>query len=414
VSRPKLLLPLGILAAGLLVVALVIATRPRAQAQATQRIAPLVEVIEARPQPVRFEVQTQGTVMPRSQSELVAQVAGEVIWVSPSLVSGGFFEAAEALVRIDPSDYEAELEGARAAVARARSERSRAARQLERQEQLAQREVVSEALMDDVRTAFRVADAALREASALLRRAERDMERTELRAPYAGRVREENVDVGQFVARGTSVARLYAVDYAEVRLPVPDRELRFIDVPLAYRNESASSAGAEPAPGPAVRLYAEFAGEAREWMGHIVRTEGELDPKSRMVHLVARVEDPYGRLQETRAAPLAVGLFVNAEILGREVLDTIVLPRSALHETEAGPSVLVLEDDGRLRFRAVDVLRLRRDQVILAGDRLTGERVCTSPLRAAVDGMHVRVIGESEPLSAISAGQPGSESESLR
>jgi RND family efflux transporter MFP subunit len=372
--------------------------------------APLVRTVRVEPQPVQFTVRAHGTVVPRTESELVPQVSGEVVWVSPALVSGGFFEAGEPLVRIDRRDYEADLESARAGAARAQSEYGRATKERERQQRLAHRSVASEARIDDAENAYRAAKAALREAEARLDRAERDLERTGLRAPYAGRVRTERVDVGQFVSRGVAIATLYAVDYAEVRLPIPDRELAYVDLPLAYRPGAGSEAEAGTAAaenGSPVRLRAEFAGREHVWTGRIVRTEGEIDPKSRMVHAVARVEDPYAREAGRERPPLAVGLFVEAEILGRSVDAAVMLPRAALRRDEAGPGepsrdghfVLVVSDESRLEFRPVEVLRRERERVVIGAGLAAGERVCVSPLRAPVDGMAVRVAGEATPES---------------
>ena len=254
-----------------------------------------------------------------------------------------------------------------------------------------------------------MAEATLRDARVQLENAERDLSRTEIRAPYAGRVREESVDQGQFVTRGAKVARIYAVDYAEVRLPVPDRELRYLDVPLGYRPTPGSDA-APAAPGPPVELRAEFAGREHEWSGRIVRTEGEIDPKSRMVTLVARVEDPYGAgpegaglegdaPAEGERPPLAVGLFVHAEILGRELPDAVVLPRIALRE---GDRVLVLDEAGALRFRDVEVLRLEREQVVIGAGLEVGEEVCITPLAGAIDGMAVRATRSASVEAAAS------------
>jgi RND family efflux transporter MFP subunit len=224
-------------------------------------------------------------------------------------------------------------------------------------------------------------------------------------------VRSERVDVGQFVSRGQSIATLYAVDFAEVRLPVPDRELQFLAVDLDRRN----GAGAED--GPEVRLHAEFAGRDRTWSGRIVRTEGEIDPKSRMVHLVARVEDPYGVHTEEQRSPLAVGLFVEAEILGREVEGVFVVPRAALRPAsrEAPDRVLVVDAESRLRVRPVEVLRTEREQVLIGAGLAPGERIALTPLQAVVDGMAVRVAGaggEEEapeaPAETASAGESAS------
>ena len=138
-------------------------------------------------------------------------------------------------------------------------------------------------------------------------RAERDLDRADVTAPYAGRVRSKNVDVGQFVTVGTSIATVYAVDVAEVRLPLPDGELAYLDLPLAYRGTSNQR-------GPHVTLSTTFAGARYEWTGRVVRTEGEIDPVSRMVHVVAEVQDPYAVGPDPNRPPLAVGMYVEAQI----------------------------------------------------------------------------------------------------
>lgn len=243
---------------------------------------------------------------------------------------------------------------------------------------------MSRTTLDDAENAARVAAASLREAEAALEQARRDLERTELRAPYAGRVREKLVDVGQFVERGTPVARLYAVDYAEIRLPIPDEEMAFLDLPLDYRGAAHQGAG------PTVILRADFAGGRHAWEGRIVRTEGEIDPRSRMIHAVARVDDPYGRGTPGRP-PLHVGLFVEAEILGRELPGAVVLPRAALR---GDGRILVVDADDRLRGRQVDVVRVDGEQAIIRSGLAAGERVCVSPLETVTDGTKVRTVAD--------------------
>jgi RND family efflux transporter MFP subunit len=409
IVRKKALVPLAILIVAVFIIKIIMATEPRVEAGPARVNAPLVSVIEVQPRDLRFSVHTQGTVVPRTESDLIPQVSGEVIWVSPRLVSGGFFEAADPLLRIDPADHRVELEAARAVVARTKSEFARAETEIERQRSLAVQGVASQARIDDAENAFQVAEAELREETAKLARAERDLERTEIRAPYKGRVRSEKVDVGQFVSRGVSIGTLYATDYAEVRLPLPDRELFYLDIPFDLSGEQVTSDGGstEMQPGPEVQLRAEFAGEPRTWIGHIVRTEGEIDVKSRMVHLVARVEDPYGQTGTIGSAPLAVGLFVEAEIQGRRVENVFVLPRTALR-TDAGSDLVYLVDAGdRLRFKAVEVLRAERDDVVIGSGLRSGDRVCVSPMAAAVNGMAVRTL-----LAAEGEGRLGQQPQS--
>lgn len=405
--RPKLLAPLAILTVAVLGVVVIHATRDPIESRPPPSAAPLVRVVRAASQDVQLRVEAQGTVAPRRESDLVPQVSGEVEWVSPDLVAGGFFEAEQPLLRIERADYEAALESARANVARAESEHARARKELDRQQRLVDRSVSSEARIDDAENAFRVAAATLRERRAQLERAERDLQRTELRAPYPGRVRSEQVDEGQFVSRGAAVARLYAVDYAEVRLPLPDRELAYLDLELTApgRDDEAREAPT----GPPVELRALFAGREHRWQGRVVRTEGELDPKSRMVHVVVRVEDPYGTSGEgdPDRPPLAVGLFVEASIEGRRLEDVHVLPRSALRRErgEQRPHLLVVDDDSRLEIRDVEILRTEQERVIVGRGLRDGERVCVSPLRIVTEGMRVRVASDaSEDRELAGAG----------
>ena len=396
---PKLLVPLAILGVGVVGVVLLVATREVPETRKPPEVAPLVRVVEVRPQDWQYVVRSQGTVAPRTQSDLIAQVSGEVTWVSPNLVSGGFFAKGDPLVRIDRDDYEVGLQTARAVVARTQSEFDRAQTERERQRKLEAEGVASQARIDDADNAYRVAEASLAEARARLTRAERDLARTELRAPFEGRVRSENVDVGQVATAGQRIATLYAVDWAEVRLPIPDRELRYVDVPLGARSRNED--GRESV-GPEVRLHTEFAGRAHSWTGRVVRTEGEIDPKSRMVNVVARFEDPYGLHDGSDRPPLAVGLFVEAEILGETVSGVFVLPRTALRpgdpmDPDAPDAVHVIDAEERLHIRTVEVLRSEPERVVIGAGLAAGERVSISPLPGVVDGMSVRVAAEPAP-----------------
>jgi RND family efflux transporter MFP subunit len=363
----------GLGAAGLVI------TAPELESAPLEEVVAVVRVMAGVHQDLALVVRSQGTVEPRTESDLVSEVSGRVTWVSPALASGGFFEAEEPLLRIDPGDYEMARARARASLARAQGEWEHARENLARRENLAERNIASSSQLDDARRTSRVAEASLEEARVALRQADRDLARTEIRAPYAGRVREKNVDVGQFIARGSPAATLYATDYVEVRLPVPDSELAFLDLPL-FGGQALEG-------GPPVSLSARFAGREHTWLGRIVRTEGEIDPKSRMVRVVARVEDPY--VVSEQRAPLAVGLFVQAEITGPVANDVLVVPRSALREDGR---LLLVDAEDRIRLREAEVLRMDYEQAVVRAELKPGERVCVSPLQAAVAGMLVRPV----------------------
>jgi RND family efflux transporter MFP subunit len=394
--HPRLLLPLIVLSVGGLIALVIFGSGDQPEQEPLAPPAPLVRVLTVEPETVRLRVATHGTVAPRTESDLVSQVSGPVVWVSPALVSGGFFEEGEALLRVDARDYAVALERARATLARRLSERELAAKELERQRALEGRAAASEARLDAAENAERVSVAALREARALLDQADRDLARTKIVAPFTGRVREKHADVGQFVNRGQRVARIYAIDYAEIRLPVPDEELAFLDLPMVYRGDALDGEG------PSVELTALFAGQRHTWIGSVVRTEGEIDPRSRMVNVVARIEDPYER--SGSRPPLAVGLFVDAQILGRVLEDITVLPRTALHE---GDRVHVVDAADSLRLRGVEVLRRESSRVLIGSGLEPGERVSVSPLAVAMEGMRVRpvAVGEQLEIPQVAAGR---------
>ena len=368
------LIPVFISVFGFLICFALLSTGPKIKPQAPDAKPPLVRVLQASPSDHEFKAYARGTVMPRSETELIAEVSGRVIELSPAMVTGGFFNEGEVLLKIDPLDYEIALEQAKAQVQRSNSELATARKNYQRQLDLSKKQSTSQTLEDDARNRLQIAEAAEREANARLAAAERDLDRTVLKAPFEGRVRTEQVDQGQFLNRGSSVARLYAIDYAEVRLPIKDEELAFLEVSLRDGRLWQRQ--------PEVTLTAQFAGESHQWRGDIVRTEGELDPKTRMIQLVARVADPYGG-----DTPLAVGLFVDAEISGAVQPNVVRLPRAALISPN---EVYVVDQADRLEKRSVNVLRAQGDWVYINDGLSVGDWVCLSRLASAMPGMLVR------------------------
>ena len=380
----KRLLPPAIVLGALLVLVFLVRSRPVVESKPPVVPPPLVRTTIASLDTVQITVRSQGAVMPRTESALSAETDGQIVFVSPSFVPGGFFEKNELLVRLDPRD--AELAATRAA---ADTARFATALQIEVEEsRLAQdewRQLGSGTPMPLVLREPQLAQArANLEASvAALQQAKLNLERTEIRAPYAGRIRKKNVDVGQFLRRGDALATIYAINYAEIRLPIPDEELAYFDTPMQFRGEMARSEG------PPVVIGAEFAGRRHRWEGRVVRMEGEIDPMSRMVYAVARVQNPYGRGANPDRPPLGIGLFIEAEILGKRVPDVAILPRTAMHGENR---IAIIDEDSRLRFRMVDVLRIESDRVLVRSGIEAGDRVCLSALETQLEGMEVRVL----------------------
>ncbi|MDD9962149.1 MAG: efflux RND transporter periplasmic adaptor subunit [Gammaproteobacteria bacterium] len=372
-----------VLAVGVGVAALIVATGPTTVKQPSRPDIPVVQATPVQPRWVQMTVRAHGEVMPKTESNLVAEVAGRVVSVAPAMVSGGFFAKDDVLVEIESVDYRVALEQARARLASRRSDLDTAEKDFDRLEELAKTQFVSESARDAASNQLAVASAASRSAQASLERAERDLARTQITAPYDGRVRTERLDVGQFVNRGETIAALYSIDYAEVRLPIRDVDLAFLPLSLANRQSDE--------PPPKARLRAEFAGAEHFWVADIVRTEGELDPLTRMVNVVAQVPKPYE--PAGASPPLTVGLFVEAEIFGNWVEDVFIVPRTALQE---GGKVYVVADDGRLSFRNVAVLRRTGETLYLQGELESSEVICLSPLANATEGQRVRTILANE------------------
>ncbi len=343
---------------------------------------PLVDTLVLEDMTTRFAVRSQGTVRPRTETALSAEIAGTIVDVSPAFIAGRVFDAGESLLRIDPTNYLVAVEQAEALVKQRQLEYD-GAQKLLAQGYRAEAEAASAA-------------AALASAKAALTRAKRDLERTHIRLPYDGMVRSKAVDLGQFVSPGTRLGTVFATDFAEVRLPLTDQELAFIDLPAI---RSPSSGGAVE--GPAATLSAVRKGQRREWPARIVRTEGVVDETSRVTYAVARIEDPYqfdGELE-----PLPMGTFVSASIEGRRIDGVVRVPRNIIRGAD---ELIFVDDENRLQIREVQIVHADADYAYVGNGAEPGQRVLVTALDAPVNGMAVRTgdgeAAEGEPRIASS------------
>ncbi len=379
--QKKILYPLLALTLGLGLAALIASIEPEIPEQTFEPVPPTVRVIRAQVAGQYLTVESQGTVQPRTQSELIPEVSGRATWLSPSLVSGGAFQAGEPLLRIDDADYRTELRRSRAILQRAEVEQKHASDDLERMLSLRERQLASQQLVDDATRKYRVAEANLMESRAALEQALRDLERTELTAPFDGLVRSEHVDLGQFISRGESIAVIYATDYMEVRLPISADQVQYLGLPIDTRGLLTQEAQ------PQVTIAADFGDTRLIWEGALVRLEAEIDERSRLLYGVVQL-----KIDDNAETPfLPVGMFVQAEIRGQRVDAVVRLPRSAMRDNN---QVLVVDEENRLHFRQVSLLRLEHDEILVSEGIRAEELVCISPLQTVVEGMHVVPIVE--------------------
>lgn len=403
-TKKQIVLSLVMLLTAAAVTILMFLNRPTAKI-ADPDIKPVsVDVAEVVREDLRISVQAQGTVSPLRESSLLSEVRGRVVDVSPLFNVGGFVQAGEVLLRIDPRDYETSLLRAQAAVASAEStlaqERGRA--------EVAQREweklPAGSQRSDEARELYlrkpqlEQARASLQAAQADLNTARDNLERTVIRAPYDALIRAKHSDLGQFVSPGSPLADVVSVDYAEVRLPIPQNRLEYLTLP---------GLGGVDGDHAKIDLYTDLDGEVKHWEASLHRTEGVFDERSRVLYAVARIEDPYA-LRHPELEPLRIGTFVNADIQGRKLSNIVSLPRYVLR---AGNYVWVVDDKMRLTNRRVTLLRAGGDTVYVSDGLQDGELVCLTTLDASFDSSQVSIQSRTPTNRLTTEGRPGSDTD---
>lgn len=334
-----------------------------------------------------LRVRSQGTVQPRTRSTLLPEVSGKITELSPAFRPGGFFSKGDVLMKLEPLDYETAIVVAKAQLAQAEvilvEEKARADQALENWRALGRSGAPSALVTRAPQVAKAEADVAA--AKAQITKAERDLERTAIRAPYDCQVLEQAVDVGQFVSQGTILGRIFAVDYVEIRLPLPERESQYLNLPLTFRDQKNDTKEAAP-----VFLKATVAGRKVTWEGKIVRVEGSLDAETRQATAVAQVMDPYGMRKEG-TPPLTIGAFVEAEIAGSPLQDVYIIPRNAVR---AGNEIILIDrPQNTLRRMSVTPLVSNEKHIVISANApkspKEGDVLCLTPIPFPADGARV-------------------------
>ena len=378
----KAIITIAVLLAAVAAAAGIIMSRPMPEQLSVSETTSAIRAMTVVKESLRLKIRSEGTVTPKTQTNVIPEIKGRVTWLSPNLVVGGYFQAGDLLVTIDAADYEARTGLAQAQLLRAEAELEHKRFELQRLQTLIKDNLVSQSNLENAARAHKIAKANVIESKINLAQAERDLSRTKITAPFEGMVRSESIDIGQFVQQGAPIASIYASDAVEVRLPIVNAQLAYLDPANLQRGEL------DPATAPKIRLTARYAGTSFIWRGQLARTEGEIDAQSRMITAVARVRQDN---QSPDVPPLQVGAFVAAEIEGQYLDDIVRLPRAALRPNS---QVLIIDGDNRLRFRAVNVLRLENDFVIIDSGLESGEVVNLSPIQTVVDGMRVSLTFE--------------------
>jgi RND family efflux transporter MFP subunit len=387
----KVVLPLLILIAALAISLLIMQSTENPERRTRKTPATTVDVTQLNKQTYQVTIRTQGTVKPRTESTLIPEVSGRIIKTSKNFREGAFFEAGEELLQIEGSNYQIAVTVAEAQLAEAQlsfaEEKALADQALKNWHRLGKTTSPTALVLHKPQLAR--AKAGVASARALLKQAQLNLKRTRVIAPYAGRVLEQPVDIGQYVSPGTILAKIYAVDYAEIRLPLSNRQLEFVEIPESYRGESNSQNQSTE-----VTLTVNLGNQQHQWLGQIVRAEGTYDIKSRRLFVVAQVENPYGR-EQPQKPPLKVGQYVEAQIKGKTLKGVFVIPRSAVRENS---QILLVDKHNKLQMRAIKAI-WEDDQVLVINSGITeGELLCLTPVTFAAQGITVKPMLNGKPL----------------
>lgn len=373
----KVMLPGIIIIIVITISVIMVMAKPEPEKKQAVEIARNIRVVTAQSGRVVLSVKTQGTVQAKQQIDLVPQVSGQVVYVSDKFVSGGLFKKGELILRLEPRDYQYQVTAAESRVTESRQvlvrEQAEGALAKSEWDLLGHGEATDLTLR---KPQLADASAKLMAAEANLKVAILNLERTEIRAPFNGLLTTKNVDLGQYLSPGTNIGRFLSTDVLEVRLPMSSND-------LAQFNFAGLQSGKTTLD---VTLRGRLAGHQNHWKGKIVRTEGLIDSKTRIIYVVAELRGNQ-RISMDGKTPISIGQFVSAEVEGRVFESVFQLPRDVLRQ---GNSVLVVDENNKLQTRTVQVVESNRDFVVISGGLEDGDIICKSQLGVDVDGLLVK------------------------
>lgn len=388
--KKQIILPIVILVAGVIAFIGFSSLKTPPEVKADVENIPIVAVENIVVTPTTLHVNSYGIVKPKYETSLVAQVNGEIVELNAVFVRGGFVKKGQLLARIDPNDYHAALIDAQANMASARATLEKEVAQgkvAEREWNLITDTSPTELSLRKPQLAQELAR--VKSAQAAVLRAERNLQRTEIKAPYDAMIENRMIGLGSFVSVGTQIGKLLGTAIAEVRLPVADNQLQY----LIDQGHNAK-----------VKLVGTYAGKSVEWLANITRNEGVIDNTSRMTYLVAEIQNPYllpdnladkngtGNTDVSNIVPLRFGAYVKAEILGMKIANASILPRYLV----VGDKVALLDSDSKLHYATIDIVRQQGADVVVSSGLFDNDRLIISALDYPVDGMKLTLISDKK------------------
>lgn len=383
ISKNKKLIPVVIIVVFILIAKVITSNPPtakRGKPSAAPQISVDVKTLKKESYPVVIE--SYGTIRPRTQSILLPQVSGQIISIGENFQAGEFFEKGDVLIELDDRDLLSEVKISQANLYSAKQALSEEEARVEQAKQDWLRLGNSDTAPDLVlrKPQLLAAQAKVLSAQASLEKAELAVERSKIVAPYTGRVLSKNVDIGQVISPNTQLAEIYAVDYVEIRLPLKNKDLRYMVLPENQRFKKAT-----PDEQPAVTIYSDLS-QRDTWFGKVVRTEGAFDQNSQQLFVVAQIDDPYGD-NNTQSLPLKIGQYVSAKINGRVLDDVITVANKAIYQG----SYVYIVNDGVLERKEIQIEWQNEDIAIIKSGLKVDELLVITPLGQVTSGTPVAI-----------------------
>ncbi|MFK8012526.1 MAG: efflux RND transporter periplasmic adaptor subunit [Marinicellaceae bacterium] len=382
----KLFIPVAVLVGSIFLVQAMVAAKPTPEKKPkAQRVVSLY-VDEAVSQTLNITVNSQGEVKPKTAIDLTPLVSGQIISISDKFAEGAEFSKNETLIKIDDTDYKLAVVQAQALVASAKVnvERELANSKIKLEQWKRKNSNANPTDFALNKPQIAEAKAKLKAAESELHNAQIKLARTNIKAPFQGRVMLENIGLGQHITPATNLGHIFSTDTVEIRLPLTDTQLEELNLPMGFM------AGKNNA--PIVNFSALIGDKNHNWQGKIVRTNASIDQESRLIYAIAEVKDPYGAGADNNTA-LAVGMYVSASIQSNKTQDTLVLPRLALRSNN---KVYVVNDESKLEIRIVSVLSTNEKYVHISSGIKAGEKVVTSTVPIVSEGMDVKALTKQE------------------
>jgi len=406
-----------------------------------REVAKLVRIIHTPSLTVTPRAKGHGTVRPSRTWEAVAQVKGKIIEKHPKLRKGAILEAGALVLRIDPTDYQLAIAQAEADILAtqaqlqeltAKADNTRASlkieqaalalneKELQRKRKLVGKGGVSPSDLESQERSLlaqqqsvqaqkntlnlipsqkALLEAQLARHQATLASARRNLANTEIRLPFTSRIAEVHVEQDQYVREGQVLASSDDLETAEIETQIPINQLSA----LFHANQAFDILHTLPRPGAlnlglSAQVILQEKGLNARWSARFARFSDTLDPKTRTVGVIVEVDKPYANVQPGVRPPLVKGLFVAVNLAGRPRPNSLVIPRSALHN---GHQVYVANAGRRLEIRNVEIGLVQPEFVVISQGLAAGDQVVVSDLIPAIEGMLLKPQDDPRSLKRL-------------